>query len=58
MPPRKERWQTHVYLTEEKFVALKQIAEAESRSTTGQIEYFLNRAIEAYLNGKSSPASP
>jgi hypothetical protein len=49
---RKERWQTHVYLTEDKFLELKRIAEQESRSTTGQIEYFLNRSIEAYANEK------
>jgi hypothetical protein len=45
MNKRKERWQTHVYLTEEDFIALKEIADKESRSTTMQIEYFLRKAI-------------
>lgn len=45
---KKDRWQTHVYLTEDDFLRLKQIAEKESRSTTMQIEYFLRQAIADY----------
>lgn len=50
---RKERWQTHVYLSEEDFVALKEIADKESRSTTMQIEFFLRQALYEYrlVNG-------
>lgn len=46
--PKPERWQTHVYLSADDFADLKKIADAESRSTTGQIEYFLRRAIADY----------
>ena len=47
-PVKKERWQTHVYLSEDDFVRLKSIAEKESRSTTMQIEFFLRKAIANY----------
>jgi hypothetical protein len=40
--------ETHVYLSSDDFVKLKQIADAESRSTTMQIEYFLRQAIGKY----------
>lgn len=43
--PKPERWQTHVYLTLDDALKLKQIADAESRSVTMQIEYFLRQAI-------------
>lgn len=46
--PKATRWQTHVYLSEDDFVKLKKIAEAESRSTTMQIEYFLRQALAKY----------
>lgn len=46
--PKATRWQTHVYLSEDDFMKLKKIAEAESRSTTMQIEYFLRQALAKY----------
>lgn len=52
---KKERWQTHVYLTEDDFASLKMIADKESRSTTMQIEYFLRQAISAYLAQTRTP---
>lgn len=54
--PKPERWQTHVYLSADDFVRLKQIADQESRSTTMQIEYFLRQAIANYL--RASLPSP
>lgn len=44
------RWQTHVYLSEDDSMRLKQIAEQESRSATMQIEYFLRWAIAAHTH--------
>ena len=46
--PKETRWQTHVYLTPDDFMRLKHIADTESRSMTGQIEYFLRRGIADY----------
>ena len=46
--PKPERWQTHVYLSAEDLVRLKQVADQESRSVTSQIEYFLRQALAAY----------
>lgn len=46
--PKSTRWQTHVYLSEDDFMKLKEIADKESRSTTMQIEYFLRKAIASY----------
>lgn len=46
--PRKDavpRWQTHVYLDEADYQALKTIADRESRSVTGQIEHFIRKGI-------------
>jgi hypothetical protein len=48
VPKKKYRWQTHVYLCEDDFVRLREIAEKESRSTTMQIEFFLRKAIAEY----------
>ena len=48
MAKKSDRWQTHVYLSEDDFLRLREIAEKESRSTTMQIEYFLRQAIASY----------
>ncbi len=49
LKPRKEeatpRWQTHVYLSEADYLALKAIAERDSRSVTMQIEHFVRNGI-------------
>lgn len=50
--PKPVRWQTHVYLSESDFMKLKRIADAESRSTTMQIEYFLRQALSKYVETK------
>lgn len=54
--PKPERWQTHVYLTADDFANLKKIADKESRSTTGQIEFFLRKSIASYLDEKVTPS--
>lgn len=46
--PKQQRWQTHVYLTVDDFMRLKEIADKESRSCTMQIEYFLRKALANY----------
>ena len=48
--PRKEaqepRWQTHVYLSEDDYAALKAVADRESRSMTMQIQHFIRMGIQ------------
>lgn len=54
--PRKEtrepRWQTHVYLDEADYIALKQIADRESRSVTMQLQHFVRLGIRASATPK------
>lgn len=49
--PRKEasepRWQTHVYLTETDYAALKVVADRDSRSLTMQIQHYIRQGIAA-----------
>jgi hypothetical protein len=46
-PPKEERWQTHVYLSPADFKRLAEIAERESRSVTGQIQYYIRQGLDA-----------
>jgi hypothetical protein len=59
--PRKEaepRWQTHVYLSEADYAALKSTADRESRSLTMQIQHFIrqrNRKGQAMIEPTDRP---
>ncbi len=38
--------QTHIYLAEEDYSALKQRADKEARSVNGQVLYYIRRGLE------------
>ncbi len=42
------RWETHVYLTEQDYNLVKQIADEESRSVTMQIQHFIRTGLRVY----------
>lgn len=44
------RWQTHVYLSEADYAALKAVADRESRSMTMQIQHFIRLGIRGAKN--------
>jgi hypothetical protein len=49
-PPKKAkepRWETHVYLNEADYLALKRIADQESRSVTMQLQHFVRLGIRS-----------
>jgi hypothetical protein len=43
---RDRRWQTHVYLDEDDYKQLREVADRESRSVTMQIQYYVRVCLE------------